>query len=259
MSPVPLIDFQNVTVQRGERVVLDSVTLSIAQGEHAVILGPNGSGKSTTMKMITGLIEMTFGQILFEGTPIQDDLIAYKRRMGYVPEEPYLYTHLSGAEYLTMVSQLRNLPQRASSERIDGLLRLLSLYDDRHASISGYSKGMRQKVLIAAALLHSPQLILLDEPFSGLDVGSALVLRRLIQELAARGKVVLFCSHELDTVERVSTRVVILHHGKLVADDSIEHLRSLMELPTLEAIFSQLAVEQDTDSMARQIADLIHA
>jgi ABC-2 type transport system ATP-binding protein len=179
--------------------------------------------------------------------------------MGYVPEEPYLYTHLSGTEYLTMVSQLRNLPQRESSEQIDGLLRLLSLHDDRRASISGYSKGMRQKVLIAAALLHNPDLLLLDEPFSGLDVGSALVLRSLIQELAARGKVVLFSSHELDTVERVSTRVVILHRGKLVADDSIAHLRSLMELPTLEAIFSQLAVEQDTDSTARQIADLIHA
>jgi len=101
--------------------------------------------------------------------------------------------------------------------------------------------------------------VLLDEPFSGLDVGSALVLRSLIQELAARGKVVLFSSHELDTVERVSSRIVILHHGKLVADDSIQNLRRLMELPTLEAIFSQLAVEQDTDSMAREMADLIHA
>jgi ABC-2 type transport system ATP-binding protein len=138
------------------------------------------------------------------------------------------------------------------------MLRLLSLHDDRHASISGYSKGMRQKVLIAAAHAQS-RAHLLDEPFSGLDVGTSLVLRSLIQELAARGKVVLFSSHELDTVERVCSHVVILHRGKVVADDSIERLRSLMELPTLEAIFSQLAVEQDTESMARQIADLIHA
>ncbi len=204
---------------------VDDVTFSARPGQVTGYLGPNGSGKSTTMKMITGLIEMTFGQISFQGKLIQEDLIAYKRRMGYVPEEPYLYTHLSGAEYLTMVAQLRNLPVRASSERIDGLLRLLSLYDDRHASISGYSKGMRQKVLIAAALLHNPELILLDEPFSGLDVASALVLRSLIQELAARGKVVLFSSHELDTVERICSRVVILHRGKLVADDTIERLR----------------------------------
>ncbi|HEV7220885.1 MAG: ABC transporter ATP-binding protein [Terriglobales bacterium] len=238
---------------------VDNASFSARPGEVTGYLGPNGSGKSTTMKMITGLIEPTTGHILFDGKPIQEDLIAYKRRMGYVPEEPYLYNHLSAAEYLTMVSQLRDLPQQESSERIDGLLRLLSLYDDRHASISGYSKGMRQRVLIAAALLHNPQLVLLDEPFSGLDVSSALVLRSLIQELAARGKVVLFSSHELDTVERVCSHIVILHRGKVVADDSIEHLRTLMELPTLEAIFSQLAVEQDTESVARQIADLIRA
>jgi ABC-2 type transport system ATP-binding protein len=254
-----MLELRHVSKHFSGIPAVDDVSFCARQGEVTGYLGPNGSGKTTTLKMITGLIEMTFGHVLFEGKPIQDDLIAYKRRMGYVPEEPYLYTHLSGTEYLTMVSQLRNLPQRESSEQIDGLLRLLSLHDDRHASISGYSKGMRQKVLIAAALLHNPDLVLLDEPFSGLDVSSALVLRSLIQELAARGKVVLFSSHELDTVERVCTRVVILHRGKLVADDSIAHLRSLMELPTLEAIFSQLAVEQDTDSLARQIADLIHA
>jgi ABC-2 type transport system ATP-binding protein len=238
---------------------VDDVSFAARPGEVTGYLGPNGSGKSTTLKMITGLIEMTFGRILFDGKSIHDDLVAYKRRMGYVPEEPYLYNHLSGVEYLVMISQLRNLPRRQSSERIDGLLRLLSLYDDRHASISGYSKGMRQKLLIAAALLHNPDLILLDEPFSGLDVGSALILRCLIKELAARGKVVLFSSHELDTVERISDRVVILHRAKVVADDSIERLRSMMDLPTLEEIFSQLAVEQDTAATARQIAELIHA
>ncbi|HEV2402175.1 MAG TPA: ABC transporter ATP-binding protein [Candidatus Sulfotelmatobacter sp.] len=238
---------------------VDNVSFCASPGEVTGYLGPNGSGKSTTMKMITGLIEMTAGHIFFNGRAIHEDLISYKRIMGYVPEEPYLYHHLSAVEYLTMVAQLRDLPHRESSNRIDGLLQLLALHDDRHASISGYSKGMRQKVLIAAALLHNPELVLLDEPFSGLDVSSALMLRSLIQELAARGKVVLFSSHELDTVERVCSRVVILHHGKLVADDSIQNLRSLMELPTLEKIFSQLVVEQDTEARAREIADLIHA
>jgi len=252
-----MLELRHVTKRFAGIPAVDDVSFSARPGEVTGYLGPNGSGKSTTLKMITGLIEMTAGQILFNGRPIKDDLIGYKRRMGYVPEEPYLYNHLSGAEYLTMVGHLRGLPARATAERIDGMLRLLSLYDDRHASISGYSKGMRQKVLIAAALLHNPELVLLDEPFSGLDVGSALVLRSLIQELAARGKVVLFSSHELDTVERVSQRVVILHKGKMVADDSIENLRSLMALSTLEAIFSQLAVEQDTEGMAREMADLI--
>jgi ABC-2 type transport system ATP-binding protein len=158
-----------------------------------------------------------------------------------------------------MVGQLRGLQANPTSRKIDGLLRLFSLHRDRHTPVSSYSKGMRQKVLISAALLHNPDLILLDEPFSGLDVGTGLVLRSLIQELAARGKVILFSSHELETVERVSSRVVILHHGKVVADDSIENLRNLMALLTLEEIFSQLAVEQDTADMSREIADLIQA
>jgi ABC-2 type transport system ATP-binding protein len=211
------------------------------------------------MKMITGLIEMTSGEILFNGHRIQNDLIGYKQRMGYVPEEPHLYVHLSGLEYLVMVGQLRGLDPKLTTDCIDGLLRLFALHGDRHAPISAYSKGMRQKILLSAALLHNPDLLLLDEPFSGLDVGSALVLRSLIQELAARGKVVLFSSHELETVERVCSRVVILHRGKIVADDSIASLRTLMELPTLESIFSQLAVEQDTAAISREIADLIRA
>jgi ABC-2 type transport system ATP-binding protein len=254
-----MLELRRVSKHYASIPAVDNVSFCARAGEVTGYLGPNGSGKSTTMKMITGLIERTAGEILFEAKPIQDDLMGYKRRLGYVPEEPYLYNHLSAVEYLTMVVQLRNLQTRQSAERIDGLLRIFGLHEDRHASISGYSKGMRQKVLLTAALLHNPDLVLLDEPFSGLDVGSSLVLRSLIQELAARGKVVLFSSHELDTVERVCSRVVILHKGKLVADDSIERLRSLMELSTLEAIFSQLAVDQDTGSMARQIADLIDA
>jgi ABC-2 type transport system ATP-binding protein len=236
---------------------VDDVSFCARPGEVTGYLGPNGSGKSTTMKMITGLLDPSAGEIWFDGKPIGEDLIGYKRRMGYVPEEPNLYNHLSAVEYLTMVAELRSLEEKPAAAKIDGLLRLLSLYDDRHASISGYSKGIWQKVLLAAALLHDPELVLLDEPFSGLDVGSALMLRSLIQELAARGKVVLFSSHELDTVERVSTRVVILHKGKLVADDSIANLRSLMALESLEAIFAQLAVEQDTEAVAREVADLV--
>jgi ABC-2 type transport system ATP-binding protein len=176
-----------------------------------------------------------------------------------VPEEPHLYAHLSGLEYLVMVGQLRDLQPKHTADRIDRLLRLFALHGDRYAPISAYSKGMRQKVLLIAALLHNPDLLLLDEPFSGLDVGTGLVLRSLIQELAARGKVVLFSSHELETVERVCSHVVILHRGKIVADDSIARLRTLMALPTLESIFSQLAVEQDTAAISREIADLIQA
>jgi ABC-2 type transport system ATP-binding protein len=155
------------------------------------------------------------------------------------------------------VGELRGMAEAKLASKIEGLLRLLSLYDDRHVPISSYSKGMRQKVLLAAALLHNPDLILLDEPFSGLDVNSALVLRELIHELAARGKVVLFSSHELETVERVCSHIVILHKGRVVANDSIEQLRALMSLPTLEGIFSQLAVEQDTAAITKGIMEVM--
>jgi ABC-2 type transport system ATP-binding protein len=238
---------------------VEDVSFTASAGEITGYLGANGSGKSTTMKMITGLIEPSSGEILFDGRSVREDLMTFRQRMGYVPEEPYLYTHLSGMEYLVMVAQLRDMDSKSASERIRGLLRLFGLHGDRDVAISSYSKGMRQKILLSAALMHNPDLILLDEPFSGLDVGSSLILRSLIKELAVRGKVVLFSSHELETVERICSHIVILHRGKIVADDSIERLRVLMAVPTLEEIFSQLAVEQDADAISQEIADLIHA
>jgi ABC-2 type transport system ATP-binding protein len=184
--------------------------------------------------------------------------MTYRQQMGYVPEEPYLYTHLSGIEYLVMVAQLRGMHRKVTSEIILGLLSLFGLYSDRHVPMSSYSKGMRQKILLSAALLHNPSLVLLDEPFSGLDIGSSLVLRSLIEELARRGKTVLFSSHELETVERICSHVVILHRGKVVADDTIGNLRNLMQLPSLEDIFAQLAIEQDYVAVSREIVDLIY-
>ena len=254
-----MLELRHVSKRFRGVIAVDDVSFSARPGEITGYLGPNGSGKSTTMKMITGLIEMTSGEILFDGRPTTGDPIGYKQRIGYVPEEPHLYAHLTGLEYLVMVGQLRGLPPKRTESRIEALLRLFSLFSDRHVPIASYSKGMRQKILLSAALLHNPDLILLDEPFSGLDVTSVMVVRNLIQELAGRGKVVLFSSHEMETVERVCSHVVILHRGKVVADDSIERLRELMALPTLEEIFSQLAVEQDTAAISRQIVDVVTA
>ena len=254
-----MLELRRVSKAFSGIVAVDQVSFTARPGEVTGYLGPNGSGKSTTMHVIAGLIEATSGDILFNGLPVRRNPTAWKQQLGYVPEEPHLYPYLSGLEYLTMVGQLRNLPSKTTSDQIDGLLRLFSLHQDRHLAISSYSKGMRQKVLLSAALMHNPGLILLDEPFSGLDVATGLVLRSLLQELARRGKVILFSSHELETVERVCSHVVILHGGKVVADDSIEHLRSLMALATLEDIFSQLAVEQDTAAVSQQIADLVGA
>jgi ABC-2 type transport system ATP-binding protein len=252
-----MLELRAVTKRYSGIPAVRNVSFVARAGEITGYLGPNGSGKSTTMKMITGLIEPSDGEILFRGQPVDRDPMAYRQMLGYVPEEPHLYPHLTGAEYLEMVGQLRGLPRRQLTEKIEGFLRLLSLHEDRCVAISSYSKGMRQKVLLIAALLHNPELVLLDEPFSGLDVNSALVLRDLIRELASRGKVVLFSSHDLETVERVCSRVVILHKGRVVANGSIVELRALMSLPTLEEIFSQLAIEQDTPAITRQIVQLM--
>jgi ABC-2 type transport system ATP-binding protein len=254
-----MLELRGVTKLYSGIPAVKAVSFIARAGEVTGYLGPNGSGKSTTLKMITGLIEPSAGQILFRGEPIERNRIAHRQRLGYVPEEPHIYPHLTGFEYLEMIGQLRSLPERTLAAKIDSLLRLFSLYADRYVPISSYSKGMRQKVLLIAALLHNPEIILLDEPFSGLDVNSALILRNLIANLAARGKVVLFSSHELETVERVSSRIVILHKGQVVANDSIEKLRSLMSLPTLERIFTELAIEQDTDGVSRQIIELIES
>ncbi len=224
---------------------MDHVSFTALPGEVTGYLGPNGSGKSTTVKMITGLLDPTAGEILYRGRPIRDDLVEFKRILGYVPEEPYLYPHLTGAEYLELAGELRDLPAATLRGKIGTLLDLFSLAGDRDAPISSYSKGMRQKILICAAILHDPDLIILDEPFSGLDVHAALVLRSLIRSLAASGKTVLFSSHVLEVVEKVCHRVVILHKGRVVANDSIDRLRDLMALPTLEDIFSQLVTDSD--------------
>ena len=156
------LDLHNVSKRYSGIPAVDNVSFSAHAGEVTGYLGANGSGKSTTMKMITGLIEWNAGDILFAGQSISDDPIAWKTRVGYVPEEPHLYTHLTGLEYLVMVAQLRELPTSRISATIDGLLHLLALHADRDVPISAYSKGMRQKVLLAAALMHNPDLILLD-------------------------------------------------------------------------------------------------
>src|SRR6266404_4212044 len=169
---------------------VDDVSFCIRPGEILGYVGPNGAGKSTTVKVLTGLIEPTEGEIFFQGHNVRADWIGFQRQMGYVPEEPHLYPHLSGREYLQLVGRLRGLPRRILEPRMDELLRLIGLWEDRHSTMAGYSKGMRQKILLMAALLHDPELLILDEPFSGLDVNAALVLRSLLQSLAGRGKMV---------------------------------------------------------------------
>ncbi len=236
-----------------QRPVVNEVSFSIQPGEILGYLGPNGSGKSTTVKMLTGLLEPTSGAAFYRGSDIRRNLHAYQRALGYVPEEPHVYPYLTGREYLQLAGRLRDLPERRLDAKIDALLDLFSLFEHRHSAISSYSKGMRQKVLITAALLHNPEVLIFDEPLSGLDVTSALVFRNLMRKLAGEGKVILYSSHVLEVVEKVCTRVIILRKGHIVAHDSVDRLRALLESPSLEDVFSQLVVQEDTEKVARDM------
>lgn len=219
------------------------------------LLGPNGSGKSTTVAILAGLLEPSGGTVRYNGHDIRSDLLDYKSRIGYVPEEAVLYSYLTGPEYLSLVGNLRGLPPRRLHDRIDGFLTLFGLQDDAHAPISAYSKGMRQKILISAALLHDPEIVILDEPNSGLDVTTTLVLRSLVQALAAEGRMIVYSSHVLEAVERAASDVLILHEGRIVAHDSVDRLRGLMELPSLEQVFRKLVIETDIEGVARDLVE----
>jgi len=233
--------------------VVNNVSFKVHPGEVTGYLGPNGSGKSTTVKMITGLLEPEGGKVLLGGRDIRQDLTEFRRRLGYVPEEAILYPHLTGLEYLQLIGRLRGLPEAALNRRANDLLELFSLHPHRYGIIATYSKGMRQRILIAAALLHDPDVLILDEPLSGMDVTSTLLFKHLLDELAGRGKMILYISHVLEVVEKVCARVVILHRGKVMADDSVERLRELMHLPSLEEIFNELVEHRDMRAVARDI------
>jgi ABC-2 type transport system ATP-binding protein len=234
-----------------------NVSFKLAPGEILGYIGPNGSGKSTTIKMLTGLINPTSGKIFFKGEDVSRDFAGFKSRVGYIPEEPHLYAHLSGLEYLILVGRLRGLETRLLAKKADAFFSLLDLHENRFSAIASYSKGMRQRVLIAAALLADPQLIILDEPFSGLDVNAAMLFRRLLIELAAGGRMILFSSHVLEVVEKLCSQVVILYRGNVVAQDSIAGLRDLLELPSLEQVFAQLTKQQDQEVRAREIVQVM--
>jgi ABC-2 type transport system ATP-binding protein len=247
-----MLEVKNLTKRFRGLTAVDNVSFHIRPGEILGYLGPNGSGKSTTVKIITGLLEPSEGEVLLHGRTLVDDPIAFKARLGYVPEEPYLYTHLSGAEYLIFIARLRSIPYQTALTRAAELLRLFQLHDARNSPMATYSKGMRQRVLLAAALLHDPELLILDEPFSGLDVNAALLLRGLLEVFAAEGKMILFSSHVLEVVEKVCSRVVILYKGKVVLQDTIENVKASLN-PDLQQVFAQVTHQQDYAPVAQAI------
>ena len=233
--------------------MVDDVSFAVRPGEITGYLGPNGSGKSTTVKILAGLLHASSGHIFYQGQNIYDDPIGFRQRLGYVPEEPNLYGYLTGLEFLQLAGGLRALPDSRVNQRANQLLELLYLHDARWLPIANYSKGMKQRMLIAAALLHDPDILIFDEAQSGLDISNSLLFRHVLRELAARGKTVLYISHVLELVEKVCDHIVVIHKGRIVADDSVAKLRTLMQRPNLEGIFMELIQQDDLESRARAI------
>jgi ABC-2 type transport system ATP-binding protein len=252
-----MLELRGITKKFNIFPAVDNVSFHVSPGEIFGYLGSNGAGKTTTIKMLAALLEPTSGDIFFKGKNIKKDLYAYKKRIGYVPEEPEIYPHLSAYDYLLLVGRLRNIPEKVLKEKIERFMELFKLSLDMQSPISTYSKGMIQKVLLTTALLHNPEILLLDEPLTGLDVETSMIVKDLVKKLGREGKVIFYCSHILEIVEKICTRVIIIHKGRMVADDSVDNLRDLMKLPSLEQIFSQLVVQEDTKAVAQGLFEAI--
>ena len=251
-----MLEAVHLTKRYASLPAVQDLSFSLRPGQVLGCLGPNGSGKSTTVKMLTGLLQPTRGTVQFEGRNIQDDLTAYRKHLGYVPEEAHLYPYLSGWEYLEMIGTLRGMPDFELASKIDSLLELLSLHPHRHATIGTYSKGMRQRILLIAAIMHNPDIFIFDEPLSGLDVTSALIFKNLVQALGRSGKLVFYCSHVLEVVEKVCSDVLILRKGIVIAQDSVANIGLILG-QSLENTFLHLVDEVDTVTVARDIVDVI--
>jgi len=240
-----MIRTERLSKSYGTKVAVDQLDLQVEPGEILGFLGPNGAGKSTTVKVLTGLIRPDSGRASVCGFDVVTQPIEVKKRLGYVPETPALYDSLTADEYLEFVSCLHHLDPKTAATRRGELLELFGLSANAHQRLTEFSKGMRQKVVIAAGLIHRPEALILDEPLDGLDANAAMVVKELLKQLAAQGKTIMFSSHILDVVERMCTRIVIINNGRFVTSGTSAEIREREQAATLEDAFSKLTGVRD--------------
>jgi ABC-2 type transport system ATP-binding protein len=252
-----MLEARGLTKYYGSVLAVQNISFSLDPGQVLGYLGPNGSGKSTTVKMLIGLLEPNQGQVLFGGMNIQQDLVSYRKHLGYVPEEANLYPYLTGMEYLELVGTLRGMSPSRMKTKIDAFLELFSLFPHRHVALGSYSKGMRQRILLISALMDNPDVLILDEPLSGLDATSALIFKNLIQSLSAKCKTIFYCSHVLEVVEKVCSHLLILRKGQVVASGSTEEVRQRIGQSSVENIFLHLVEDRDVAQIANKIVDVV--
>ena len=240
-----MIQTEKLSKSYGNKTALIDLDLRVEPGEILGFLGPNGAGKSTTVKILTGLMPAGSGRAIVAGYDIAEQPLEVKKRIGYVPEQPALYDALTADEYLDVIGCLYHVEPAAAKARREELLQLFDLSPVKHQRLKEFSKGMRQKVVIASALLHRPDVLILDEPLDGLDANTALVMKELLRKLAAQGKTIMFSSHILEVVERICTRIFIIDKGRYVTDGTAQKIREETGSATLDEAFGKLTGVRD--------------
>jgi ABC-2 type transport system ATP-binding protein len=246
MSAQPIIQIRDLSKSYGEKTVLKHLTLDIFPGQVIGYIGPNGAGKSTTVKILTGLIPDFNGEVIINGLNMADNPQEIKRLIGYVPENAEIYEVLTPMEYLDFIGKLYNMEEAVVTERAQKLLGAFGLSSNLNERMDTFSKGMKQKVLLISGIIHNPQIIVLDEPLSGLDANAVITVKELIVRLSQEGKTIFYCSHMMDVVEKVSDRILLINKGEIVADGTFESLKQ-NNADTLEQIFAKLT-GRDTSS-----------
>ncbi|MBN9298077.1 MAG: ABC transporter ATP-binding protein [Filimonas sp.] len=254
MEPTaPIIRLSHVRKFYGSKEVLKGIDLDIYPGQVIGYIGPNGAGKSTTVKILCGLISDYEGSIEIKGVNPKEDPVTAKGYIGYIPELAELYDVLTPAEFLSLMAELYNMDATVAQERMTKMLAAFGLADHMHERMDTFSKGMRQKVLITSGLLHNPDIIILDEPLSGLDANSVIIVKELISKLSKEGKTIFYCSHMMDVVEKVSDRIVLINEGTVIANGTFEELKAQQGDSSLEKIFAHLTAQTSLTDAADQL------
>lgn len=255
----PIISINNLRMSysKEKEEVLKGIDLDIYPGQIIGYIGPNGAGKSTTVKIMLGILNNYNGEVRIFGEDISKNSIDYKKKIGYVPETAEIYENLTAYEYLTFLGEIYDMDFEATNAKAKKLMTLFNIKDSYHSRIASYSKGMRQKLLIIASLIHNPDILFLDEPLSGLDANSSMVLKEILAQLAGQGKTIFYSSHIMEVVEKISDRILLLNNGEIVADGTFEELKEKSKEGSLEGIFNQLTGFNEHKNIANEFVNTL--
>lgn len=235
-----MLEIKNLTVRYGEKTAVDGLTLTIGKGEICAFIGHNGAGKTTTIKAVAGILKFSEGEIIIDGNSVKSEPLECKKKIAYIPDNPDLYEFMTGIGYLNFISDIFKVPADVRKERIEKYADSLELKNDLGSQISSYSHGMKQKLALISALIHNPKLIILDEPFVGLDPKAAHSLKEIMRSHCENGGAIFFSTHVLDVAEKLCDKVAIIKNGKLVKTGTMNQVRGDT---SLENVFLEIEAE----------------